>query len=113
MANVVGVGPPMPRAALRRAEECRGLAVILRGHRAGEVERGAGDVRVDIDAAGKDDHAGRVDRAAALDVGDDPAVGDADVLDHAVDAVGGIVDFPAGDSQHGVSVVGSRSVGVR
>ena len=36
--------------------------------------------------------------------GDDPAVRDADVLDHAVDAVGGVVDFPARDPQHGVSV---------
>ena len=69
--------------------------MILRGHRPGEVERGAGDVGVDIHAAGEDDHAGRVDHAAALDLGDDAAVRDADVLDHAVDAVRGIVDLAA------------------
>ena len=57
-------------------------------------------MRVNIDAAGKDDHAGRVDGAAAVDVGDDAAVGDADVLDDAVDVVGGVVDFAAGDAKH-------------
>ena len=79
-------------------------AVILRGHRPGEVERGARDVGMDIDATGEDEHAGRIDHAAALDLRNDPAVRDAKILDHAVDAVGGIVDLSAGDSQHGVSV---------
>ena len=54
-----------------------------------KLRAAAGDVRVNVDAAGEDDHARGVDRAAAVDVGDDPAVGDADVLDLAVDAVGG------------------------
>ena len=104
MANVVGVGPPMPAAALRRVQEGRGLALVLRRHRPGKVERGAGDVGVNIHAAGEDEHAGGVDHAAALDLRDDAAVRDANVLDHAVDAIRGIVDLPAGDSQHGVSV---------
>ena len=62
-AKVVGVVPADAAAALRRVEERPRLAVVLRDQPAGEVERRAGDVRVDIDAAGEDDHAGRVDRA--------------------------------------------------
>ena len=63
----------------------------------------AGDVGVDVDAAGKDDHAGRVDRAAAASTSATMRPSrDADVLDDAVDAVGRIVDLPAGDPQHGV-----------
>ncbi len=75
-------------------------AVVLRDHGAGEVQGGAGDVRVDIDAAGEDDHAGGVDGAAALDLRDDAAVRDADVADLAVDAVGGVVNPPVCDPQH-------------
>ena len=74
MAKVVGVGPPMPPRRIGGADERGVAAVVFRDHGAGEVEGGAGDVRVDVDAAGKDDHAGGVDGAAALDVGDDPAV---------------------------------------
>ncbi len=57
-------------------------------------------VRVNIDAARKDDHAGRVNRSTAKNVGDDAAVVDADVFDDAVDVVGGVVDFAAGDAKH-------------
>ena len=104
MAKVVGVGAADAAAALRRVHELAALRRWSSGiMAAGEVERGAGDVRVDVHAAGEDDHAGRVDGAAALDVGDDAAVGDADVLDHAVDAVGGVVDLAAGDPQHELS----------
>ena len=99
-----GGGAADSRAALRCAQEGRGLAVILGGHRPGKVERGAGDVGVDIHATGEDEHAGCVDHAAALDLRHDPAVRDAKILDHTVDAIRGIVDLPAGDSQHGVSV---------
>ena len=67
MAKVVGVGPPIPARRLGRVQERRGLAVVLRRHRPGEVEGRAGDMGVDIHAAGEDEHAGRVDRAAALD----------------------------------------------
>ena len=90
------MGPPMPA---RRAGVCRNGAAArwFSGvMAAGEIEGGAGDVGVDVHAAGEDDHAGRVDGAAAFDVGDDAAIGDADVLDDAVDVVGGIVDFAAG-----------------
>ena len=52
-------------AAQRRVQERVGLAMVFRGHGAGEVDGGAGDVGVDVHAAGEDDHAGRVDRAAA------------------------------------------------
>ncbi len=65
----------------------------------------AGDMRVNIDAAGKDDQARGVDDAAAVDVSNDLAVVDAEVLDDAVDVVGGIVDFAAGDAKHEGSLV--------
>ena len=55
---------------------------------------------VHVDAAGKHDQPRRIERAAAGDVGDDPAVRDADVPDLTVDAVGGIVHLPARDAQH-------------
>jgi hypothetical protein len=82
--------------------ELGGRALVLGREGAGEVERAAGDVRVDIDAAGEDDHAGGVDDASAVNVGNDLAVVDADVLDDAVDIVRGIVDFAAFDSKHGL-----------
>ena len=103
MAKVVGVGPPRPPRAIGVRMNACVPAVVLRRHRAGEVERPAGDVRVNVDAAGEDDHPRGVDGAAALDVGDDAAVVDAEVLDDAVDAVGGVVDFSAGDSKHGIA----------
>ena len=90
------------------------VSVIFGNKAAREVERAAGDVRVDIDAAGEDDHAGGVNDATAIDVGNDLAVVDADVLDDAVDIVGGIVDFAAGDAKHGkcepLKPFGSQSV---
>src|SRR6266511_2851873 len=85
-------------------DERTGLPVILRGDAPGEVHRGAGDVGVDVDPAREDDHAARVDRAAALDLGDDPAIRDAHVLEHAVYPVRRIVDPTARYPQHGVSV---------
>ena len=102
MANVVGVMPPRPPRRVWRANERPACARWSSGiMAAGEVERAAGDVRVDIDAAGKDDHAGRVDRAAAVDRRRRSCrIVDAEVLDDAVDAVGGVVDFSAGDSKH-------------
>ena len=106
--KVVGVEPPMPPRRHEGADERLVAAVVLRDHGAGEVEGGPGDVGVDIHPAGEDDHARGVDGAAALDVGDDAAVADADVLDDAVDAVGGVVDFAAGDAKHGVSVLSNR-----
>ena len=74
MTKVVGRQPADARRRAGVRRNGAALAVVLRDHGAGEVERGAGDVGVDVDAAGEDDHARRVDRAAALDVGDDPAV---------------------------------------
>src|SRR3989442_1382567 len=64
-------------------------ALVLRRHRAGEVEGAAGNVRVDVNAAGEDDHTGGVDGAPAVNVGNDAAIVHADVLDDAVDIVGG------------------------
>ena len=99
-----------PGATVRRVHERQRPPHVFRRQPAGEVERGAGDVRVDVDAAGKDDHPGRVDRAPAFDVGDDAAVGDADVLDDAVDAVRRIVDLAAGNPKHGCRSVSRGSV---
>ena len=44
-------------AALRRVNELPRGALVFGDEAAGEVERAAGDVRVDVDAAGKHDHA--------------------------------------------------------
>ena len=80
-------------------------ALILRHEAAREVESSAGDVRVNIDAAGEDDHPGRVDRSTGAGIGasaaHDASAVDANVLDDAVDAVGRIVDFSTSDPQHG------------
>ena len=100
VAKVVGVMPPRPARSSGVCRNFRRGALVLRDEPAGEVEGAAGDVGVDVDAAGKHDHAARVDRAAALDLSDDPAIGDADVLDDAVDPVRRIVDLPAGYPQH-------------
>ena len=83
--------------------ELPGDALILGNQPAGEVERAAGHVRVNVHAAREDQHAGRVNRAgaAAVGVGDDTAIGgDADVLHDAFDAVGRIVDLPARYPDH-------------
>ena len=90
-------------AAHRRADERGVAAMVLRDHGAGEVEGGAGDMGVNVHAAGENDHARRIDGAAVRHVGDDPAVRDADVADLAVDVVGRIVDFAAFNPQHGIS----------
>jgi len=82
-------------------------AVVLRDHRPGEVEGGTGNVRVDVHTAGKDHHARGVKRASALDLGDNPAVADADVSDLAVDVVGGVVDLAARDPN--LAVPGQRA----
>ena len=90
-------------AQLRRVHELPGDALIFRNEAAGEIERAAGHVRVNVHPTGEDHHAGRVDcaDAAAVRVGDDAAVvGDADVLHDAVDAVGRIVDFSARYPDH-------------
>src|SRR5262249_53474632 len=81
---------------------CRSL--VFRGHRAGEVESGPGNVRVNIHTAREYDHAHRVDGSAAFDGGHDSTVGDANVANFAVDVMSRVVDFAAGDSQHGFPV---------
>jgi hypothetical protein len=65
-----------------------------------QVHAGAGDVGVDIDPAGHDDHAGGVDRGGARgQVGDDPPAVRADIADIACDSVRRVVHLPTGDSQ--------------
>ncbi len=106
MAKVVGVAPPMPprRAWVRTNVALRRWS--SGDHGPGEIEGGPGHVRVDIDAAGKDDHPRGVDGPAAVDIstGNDAAIGDANVLDFAIDAVRGVVNFAALDAQDRVAV---------
>src|SRR5215831_4778955 len=78
-------------------------AMVLGYHRPSKVECCPCDVSVYIDAAGEDDHARRVDGPAAIDTGYDLAVRDADVADLAIDAVCGVVDFSALNSEGGVA----------
>ena len=98
-----GSGSAEAGAPFRSVQERGRLPLILRRHRPGKVERGPGHMRVNVHPTGKDDHAGGVNRAAALDLGDDPAIGDANVSEGAIDAVGGIVDFSACYAKHGFS----------
>ena len=90
-------------AAVWCVQKFPGDALVLGNEPAREVEGAAGDVRVDVDTAGEHDHAARIDGAIVLRtlrVSDDTAIGDADVFDDAVDAVGRVVDCPAADSKH-------------
>jgi hypothetical protein len=77
-----------------------GFTMIFRRHGASEIDGRAGDVGVNVHAARENDHAGRVDRASTINVGDDATVGNANVLDNAVDVVRGIVDFSACYPKH-------------
>jgi len=78
------------------ANEGLSAAMVFGRHRAGEIDRAAGDVGVNVDAAGEDDQAGSVDRAAGGDgAGEAAGVVDANVFDLAVDAVGRVIDFSA------------------
>src|SRR4029453_16555680 len=80
-------------------------ALVLGHEPAGEVEGPAGDVGVDVDPAGKHERAARVDCAAAIDLSDDAALGDADVLYYAVDPIGWIVNLSARYPDHRGSVL--------
>ncbi len=87
-------------AAIGAVQELARGALIFGNEASREVEGPAGHVGVDVDAAGKHDHPARVERSRALGVGDDLAVSDADVANDAVDPVGRVVNFPAGDADH-------------
>ena len=91
-----------PGAMLRSMQERNGPPVVLRRQPPREVQRRTGDMAVDVDPAREDQQAACIDRAAAFDLGNDPALGDADVLDDAIEPVGRIMDLPAGDAQHTV-----------
>ena len=69
-------------------------------HLACEVDLPTGDVCVDIHAAREDDAPAGIDHPAARRVGYNPTVGDAEIPDTAVDAIGGIVYATAGDAKH-------------
>src|SRR5437667_7650841 len=87
-------------AELRPAPELTRDALVLRDEPAGEVEGPAGNVGVDVDPAGKNDHAARIDCRTAVGSSDDAAISDADVFDDAVDPVGRIVDPSARYPEH-------------
>jgi hypothetical protein len=83
------------------ADEGLRSPMVLRRHGPREVDRSAGDMRVNIDAAGKNNQARRVDRAPAGNRGGETArIVDEQVADLAVDAVRGVVDGPSEDSKH-------------
>ena len=87
---------------IEAVQELARAALILGHQPAREVERATGNVRVDVHAAGHHDHARRVDHAGArreIGVGDDAAIGDAQIFDDAVDAVRRIVDRATGDAK--------------
>ena len=70
-------------AAIDAVQELARHALVLGDEAAREVERAAGDVRVDIHAAGHHDGAAGIDGASArgeIGLGDDAAVSDAKVL---------------------------------
>ena len=86
-----------------RVDQLGRLPVVLGCHGPGQVQRPASRMRVPIHPAGKDDHPRRIDGArsrlpARLD---HAARVDPDIPHLAVDAVGRVVDFSTGDSQHG------------
>jgi hypothetical protein len=77
--------------------------VFFREQASRQVHAGAGDVCVDVNAAGHDDHAAGIDRPGVRgNVRHDAAIIDTDVPDAPVDAVGRIVNGAAGDTKsHG------------
>src|SRR5204862_1498443 len=92
------------RAARARARHPRArvdvVAVILGLDLAGEIDLGAGDMTVDVDAARHHHHAGRVDALrVGRCVGRDLAGADADVPGLPVHAVGGVVHAAIADPQ--------------
>ena len=80
------------------------MLVILRHQHPADRHLAAADVRVRVDGAGHDDAAVQRVFLTTLLVGiggDDAAVADIDIADDAVDAVGRVVDFSAGElDQH-------------
>src|SRR5687768_13379493 len=92
-------------AELLSVHELARDALVLRHEPAGEVEGPAGDMGVDVDPAGKNERAARVDCAAAIDLSDDPALCDADVPDYAVDPIGRIVNLSARYPDHRGSIL--------
>ena len=78
-----------------------GLAFFLGAHLPRHIHLGAGDMAVHVDSAGHDHESGRVEHTDGLHgwIGrgsDDFIVADPKVADQPIDAVGRIVDGPAG-----------------
>src|SRR5688572_18058745 len=74
--------------------------MFLRQETPCEVDAAAGDVRVNVDAAGHHDHSARVDLLCGGGDGvDDRAGVDTDVANVTVDAIGRVVDAPTSDPQ--------------
>ena len=72
--------------------------VILRPQSPSRIHRRRSDVRVDVDAAGQDHQVLRVnDLRRPVTFLDDLAVFDAEVFDHPVESIEGIVDAPPFD----------------
>ncbi len=80
--------------------------MVFRCHRAGEVDRSAGDMGVHVDPTGENHHASRIDGAATFEVSDKSAVvADVQITDFTVDAVCRVVNFPARDAEHAMPLL--------
>ena len=75
--------------------------MVLGHHRAGEVDLAAGDMAVDVDAAGHDDLAREVEALIDADIGPgrcgDAAVADMEIRHLAAPFVAGVEDAPAAE----------------
>ena len=75
--------------------------MVFRRHRASEIDRTAGHVRMYVDAAGKNDHPRGIDRPTAVDRGSKSTrIVDEEVFDFPVDAIGRVIDFSARNTKH-------------
>src|SRR5262249_46023536 len=86
--------PAQARAPFRRVHEWKGPPQVLGGESARKIQCCTGDVSVNVDSAGEDNQAARIDRTTIVAVRDNAAIGNADVLDDAIDPVSRIVDLP-------------------
>ncbi len=76
--------------------------MVFRRHRAGKIDRPAGDVRMHIDAAGKDDQATSIDhpRRSIARCSEPPGIINEQIPNDAINAISWIVNFAAGDTKH-------------
>ena len=110
IAGEEGAGRGMAAAAAPLAVMGAFMAAMVLGHQgAGEIHLAAGDMAVDVDAAGHDDLAGEIEALIDADIGAgsaaDAPVTDIEIRRLAAPLVGGIEDAPAAelDESHALS----------